>query len=147
MGKSYISLNLNGFDELIRKIDKAGGTINGAVDACMRESAKIQNDKLKETMQKKNVDTGLINRMPPPEIKWEGNSCEARVGYKKGKYDPDNPSDGYKAVFINYGTPHRKEHGKVEARGFVKEARKKAMTPIKKKQKETLEGIMKELGK
>lgn len=147
MGKSYISLNLNGFDEILKKIEKAGGSIAASVDSCMKESAQIQQDVLKEQMKKKGVDTKLINRMPPSEVKWDGNRCEARVGYKKGKYDPKNLSDGYKVTFLNYGTPHRSKHGKVKALGFIKAAKKKARSPIKKKQKDTLERILGGLNK
>ena len=150
MAKSYISIKMNGFDELLKDIEKAGGAIDSSVDTCMRESAKIQQEALKATMQKKKIDSNLIGRMPPPEIKWEGNSCEARVGYKKGKYDRSNLSDGYKAVFINYGTPNRIDKDNephIDARGFIKEAKKKALPEIKKKQKDTLEGILKELKK
>lgn len=141
----FISLTINGFDEILKEIEKAGGSINGAVDSCMRESAKIQKAELVSTMQKKKIDKGLIGRMPEPEIEWDGNVCTARVGYKKGKYDPKNLSDGYKALFLNYGTPRRKKHGHVKARGFIKAAKKKAQPSIKKKQAETLEEILRGL--
>lgn len=139
--KSYISLNLVGFDELLKNIEAAGGTINGAVDSCMKQSAQIQQKELKAQMQKKKVDGALVNRMPPPEIKWDGNACIARVGYKKGEYDPKNLSDGYKAVFINYGTP------RVSPRKFIRAAQNKAKPQIKKAQEETLNKILERLQK
>jgi hypothetical protein len=80
--------------------------------------------------------------MPPPQIIVEGNTYRAEVGYKKGSYDPSNPSDGYKVVFLNYGTPRRTMHGKVKARGFILNAKKKASPQIKKAQKATLEKIL-----
>lgn len=134
--KSYIALNLEGFDELLKKIEDAGGSINGAVDSAMKQSAQIQQKELKAQMRKADVDTGLINRMPPPEIEWNGNACIARVGYKKGEYDPKNLSDGYKAVFINYGTP------RISPREFVQKAQNKAKSQIKKAQAETLNKIL-----
>lgn len=140
-GGSYISLNLNGFDELFKEIENAGGSIKDAVDICMKESEHILQKELKAQMHKKKVSGDLINRMPTPETKWDGNVCIARVGYKKGSYNPTNISDGYKAVFINYGTP------RINPRKFIKSAQTKAKPQIKKEQEETLKKIMENLSK
>lgn len=137
-----IKLDLNGFDDLFAQITKAGGTVDDAAKSCLTESAQIMQSELKAQMQASGVDSDLINSMPPPEVEAEGNRYTARVGYKKGNYNPDNPSDGYKLVFLNYGTPHRKKHGKVVARGFIQRAKKKASPKIKKAQKETLNKII-----
>lgn len=140
--KSYIQLNIEGFDELLKKIEDAGGNINSAVNYCMEKSAKIQHEELQTQMRKaspKPVDAGLISRMPPPEITWSGNACTARVGYHKGAYDPHNLSDGYKAVFINYGTP------RIEPRNFIDKAKKKAKSKIKKAQQEAFNEILEDL--
>ena len=137
-----IKLNLEGFDDLLSQIEQAGGTIDGAAKQCLQKSADIMHDELKKQMTAANVDSDLINRMPPPEIESEGNRHTARVGYKKGNYDPDNPSDGYKVVFANYGTPRRSKHGQQPAKRFIEEAKKKANSKIKKVQKETLNKIL-----
>lgn len=139
--KSYIQLNLEGFDELLKEIEAAGGSINGAVDSCMKQSAQIQQKELKAQMLKKHVSDKQVNRMPPPQIEWNGNACIARVGYKKGEYDPNNLSDGYKAVFINYGTP------RISPREFIKAAQSKAKPQIKKAQQEALNKILRRLQK
>ena len=141
MAKRTISLQLNGFDELLKDIESAGGSINKAVDTCMRKSASIQHEQLKAEMSKRKIDQDLINRMPEPSIEWDGNQCRAEVGYKKGKYNPRKLSDGYKAMFLNYGTPHRKL-SQIKARGFIKAAKKKATPLIKKQQEETLNEIL-----
>ena len=137
-----IKLKLNGFDELFSQIEKAGGTIDSAAKKCLKKSAGIMHDELKKQMTAANVDGDLINRMPPPEIESEGNRHTARVGYKKGEYDPENPSDGYKVIFANYGTPRRSKHGQQPAKRFIEKAKKKANTKIKKAQKETLDEII-----
>lgn len=137
-----IRLQLNGFDELLKQIEEAGGTIDGAAKKCLQKSANIMNDELKKQMTAANVDSDLINRMPPPELESDGNRHTARVGYKKGDYDPNDPSDGYKVVFANYGTPHRSKHGQQPAKGFIQKAKKKANSKIKKAQKETLDDIL-----
>lgn len=137
-----IKLKLEGFDDLLTKIEKAGGTIDGAAKQCLQTSADIMHDELKTQMKAANVDSGLINRMPSPEVEIEGNRYTARVGYKKGAFDPRNPSDGYKVVFANYGTPRRSKHGQQPAKGFIQKAKKKANSKIKKSQKETLNKIL-----
>ena len=135
-------LQLKGFDDLLEQIQKAGGSIDQAADSCLRQSAQTMQSELKKQMQAAGVDSDLINSMPPPEITIEGNRYSAAVGYKKGDYDPHNLSDGYKVVFLNYGTPRRTMHGKVAARGFIQDAKKKAAPQIKKQQRETLEKIL-----
>lgn len=142
-----IKLKLEGFDDLLTDIEKAGGTMDGAAKQCLKKSADIMHDELKTQMQAANVDAGLINRMPSPEIESEGNRHTARVGYKKGAFDPENPSDGYKVVFANYGTPRRSKHGKQPAKGFIQKAKKKANPKIKKSQQETLKNILGDLKK
>ena len=137
-----IKLQLDGFDDLFEQIKTAGGTVEQAADSCLRESAQIMQNELKSQMQKSGVDSGLISRMPSPEIEISGNRFTARVGYKKGAYNPDNLSDGYKVVFINYGTPKRTKHGKIAEKGFIQRAKGKARPQIKRAQKTTLEKIL-----
>lgn len=137
-----IKLQLSGFDDLFEQIKKAEGNVDNAAEQCLEESAQIMQSELKVQMQKSGVDSDLINRMPTPELKKDGNTLIARVGYKKGAYNPDDLSDGFKVVFLNYGTPKRSKHGKVEAKGFIDKAQRKAKTQIKKKQEETLKKII-----
>lgn len=140
-----IKLKLSGFDELFEQIKKAEGSVDKAAEQCLKESAQVMQAELKAQMQESGVDSDLIDRMPTPELQKDGNSMIARVGYKKGAYNPDDLSDGYKVVFLNYGTPKRSKHGKVEAKGFIDKAQRKAKKQIKKKQEETLKQIIGEL--
>lgn len=135
-------LQLKGFDSLLDQIQNAGGSVDRAADSCLRQSAQIMQQELKTQMQAAGVDGDLISAMPQPEITVNGNRYEAAVGYKKGPYDPRNPSDGYKVVFLNYGTPRRMKHGKVAARGFIQAAKKNASPRIKKAQREALQKIL-----
>lgn len=135
-------LQLKGFEELLEQIQKAGGSIDQAADSCVRQSAQIMQSEMKAQMQAAGVDSDLINSMPPPQITVKDNRYSAAVGYEKGDYDPHNLSDGYKVVFLNYGTPRRTMHGKVAARGFIQKAKKKASPQIKKAQQATLEKIL-----
>lgn len=140
-------LQLKGFDELLENIKKADGSIDRAADSCIRQSAHIMHAELKSEMQSTGVDGGLVERMPQPKISVEGNRYEAKVGYKMGSYNPADPSDGFKAVFWNFGTPRRSKHGKVAAHGYIARAKKTAAPKIKKAQKQTLEKILERVSK
>lgn len=148
-----IKLKLEGFDKLLKDIENADGKIDNAVESAMRQSAHTMQNELKTQMQKSNVDKTLISRMPPFEIEKDFGRITARVGYKKGSYNPDNLSDGYKVVFLNYGTPYRTEHGKIVdiskggtiRLGFIRRAKNAANRKIKKQQEEALNKILERL--
>lgn len=140
-----IKLKLEGFDELLKEIEKAGGDAQSVTKDCLKKSADIMQDELKSQMQKSDVPSNLINAMPAPEIEEDYGLITARVGYRKGSYDPKNLSDGYKIVFLNYGTPYRKKHGKVKERGFIQRAKSRAKKKIQKQQEEALKEILRGL--
>ena len=144
-----IKLKLEGFDDLLKEIERAGGRIDDATKKCMVKSADIMQDTLKAEMEKANADKDVINAMPAPTIENDYGRITARVGYRKGTYDPHNLSDGYKVVFVNYGTPYRKKHGKIEGKtvrlGFIQRAKNKAKRKIEKTQEETLHEILRGL--
>ena len=75
-----------------------------------------------------------------------GDVYTAKVGWEIGTYDPTNLSQGYKALFLNYGTPKRKR-SQIKARYFIATAKKKAKNPIKDIQNQVLDDILKELEK
>ena len=143
-----IKLKLDeGWHDLIREIEKAGGKIDKAVTVCQERSANVMQHELVDQMQRSKVDSELISRIPSPVVENNHGVITARVGYKKGSYNPQNISDGYKVVFINYGTPRRKKHGKIQPRGFITKAKNKARKNIKAEQEkafnEILEGLKK----
>ena len=142
-----IKLKLEGFDDLLKKIEKANGDVDKAAENALKASAVIMQRELTDQMRSAGIDKGLISRMPPFEIEKDYGRITARVGYKKGAYNPDNISDGYKAVFINYGTPYRTKHGIIKARGYIQKAKRRAKPKIKKEQEEALEKILARLKK
>lgn len=142
MASSGIKIRLSGFEEVLKNIEKAGGDINKAVNIAVKKSADVVQSELKNQMLQAGVSNHLVNAMPPPSIEKEGNRFTAEVGYKKGTYDEKNPSDGYKVVFLNYGTPNRKKHGKIVGRGFIQKAKKKATPLVKKIQTEAFNEIL-----
>lgn len=142
-----IKLKFTGFDDMLKDIEAAQGSMNAAAESALRQGAQILQSELKSEMESANVPKDLINAMPPFEVENLGNTHVARVGYKKGAYNPDDLSDGYKVVFLNYGTPNRTKHGQVTARGFIQKAKRKARPKIKKAQKQALEKILARLKK
>lgn len=137
-----ITLKLTGFEEMLTAIEKAGGSIDKAANQCMQKSAKLMDEELKAQMRSANVKSDLINRMPSPEVEKDGNRYTARVGFVKGEYNPTKPSDAYKAIFLNYGTPRRTKHGQVKARHFIENAKEKAKSKIENSQQQTLKEIL-----
>lgn len=137
-----ITLKLTGFEEMLSAIEKAGGSIDKAANQCMQKSAKLMDEELKAQMRSANVKSDLINRMPSPEVEKDGNRYTARVGFVKGEYNPTKPSDAYKAIFLNYGTPRRTKHGQVKARHFIENAKEKAKSKIENSQQQTLKEIL-----
>lgn len=145
-----IRLKLEGFDELIKEIQKAEGNVEKATIQCMQKSGQIMHGEIKSAMQKANKEgtfSDLIERMPEPSVENDHGLITARVGFKKGNYDPRNLSDGYKAVFLNYGTPNRTKHGVEKARGFLNKAKSKAKKQIQQQQEAALKDILKGLKK
>ena len=140
-----IKLNLDGFDEMMKQIEKAQGSVKGATKQCLNKSAQVMDAELKAQMQAANVPAHTIEAMPAPIVEDDHGLMTAKVGYKKGAYDPHNLSTGYKVLMLNYGTPNRTKHGKVKARGFILKAKRKAKPKIKKEQEQTLHDILKGL--
>ena len=145
MSKKGISLDLVGFDVFVKKLEAAGQSVDATCEKAIKRAADTADSALREEMKRSNVSSRLISSMPPPEIEKKESVYTARVGYKKGAYHPENPSDGYKVVFLNYGTPRRKKHGKVKARGFISRAKRKAKARIKQAENDAFETIIKEV--
>lgn len=139
-----LKIQLEGFDDLLKKIEKAEGDINKATDSAIRSSAYAMDNALRAEMNAENFDSPkhkIVKQMDEPEIFWSGNTCIAKVGYKLGEYDPKNLSEGFKALFFNYGTP-RRAPSKEPKHLYVKKAKKKVSRQIKKNQEEVLNKIL-----
>ena len=68
MAQSGIKIKMEGFDDILAKIQKAGGTIDKAAKTCLEKSADIMQAELKSNMHSKDVSSRLINAMPPPRM-------------------------------------------------------------------------------
>lgn len=148
-----IKLTTKGFESLLEDVKIAGGSVDQACESALKQSAVIMQNELKAEMRSSGVDGGLIESMPKFTVEKEGNEYTARVGYRKGAYDPENLSDGYKVVFLNYGTPNRTKHGKIVDvseggkihLGFIQRAKAAAQPKMRKEQRKALKKIIERL--
>ena len=147
--KAKASLDLTDFKKILAEIEKAEKTMNGAAEKCMQKVIQIAEKELKSETRKASDNTermiAAIKVTPP---KWpksgQGDVVEGGVGWTKGKYDPKNPSEGYKAIFLNCGTPKRKK-SQVQGRFFIQKAKKKINEETEQIYEKTLNEILKGL--
>lgn len=151
-----ISIKLEGFDDMLSDIEKAGGSVHGAIDKAMRESAQIVESELKTQITIADPKAaGLASRMPAPEMHWNGDvRCEATVGWKKPEtFNSEHPADGHLVALLNYGTPKPRKtkkgynRGQMVALGFISKAKKSSNRKVKAVQTKTFNEILKGLKK
>lgn len=145
-------IKLEGFDDLVKQIQEAGGKVDKLVYDCVDKAADVMDKQLKEEMlrprvikiyegMEKHDFNGLVERMPKPEIYKTNYSVGGRVGYIPTQYHPKNVDDYYKVIFINYGTP------RIKPTEFIKKAKSKGSRKVKKLQEQTFNEILEGLKK
>ena len=162
MAGAKISLKID-FDGMLEAIKKAGGDVYRAAMRAAEECAQTAHDELVSECNASGVPASVSGAIEH-NVKREGNRYEIEAGWKKGDYDPNNPSAAYKAIFLNYGTPKgprqvkKKTHvlykggwvttanrGQIVGRGFIDRAQKGMKKKIKKVQNEALQKMLEEL--
>lgn len=141
-----ISVSLDGFEELLRQIEKAEGSIDRAARKAVNAGADAAEQELRAEAAASGVPAS-VTRDITKRVEQTGNSYNVKVGWELGQYNPSNLSQGYKALFLNYGTPHRTKHGKIKAKGFIKRAKNKSRKKVKAAQQAALEEILGGLNK
>ncbi|MBP3573215.1 MAG: HK97 gp10 family phage protein [Prevotella sp.] len=145
-----IKLNLKGFEKMLSQIQDAGRNADPAARRAVNESARIVEDELRTQCQAAGVPDDITREIKTTTSTEGDGRYSAKVGWKLGNYDPRNPSTGYKAIFLNYGTVRRqtrrgKNRGEIRkpARNqqFIFSAKKKAQSKVRKLQKQMLEEI------
>lgn len=144
MSKTSV-LQVKGFESLLDKVKTAQGDIVSATTKLANESVDIIYDDLKSSAAAAGVPKSVTDEIKKERAAWQGNICSAGVGWKLGSFDSNNPSQGYKAIFLNYGTPRRSRHGKIQGRFFITRAKKISKRKVKKAQEETVNKIIGEL--
>ena len=144
-----LKLTFRGFDVLLDEIRDAGGEIKPATERALQSSANLVTAKIRSGAEARNLgSSGIID----PAVKWSGNRAIAEVGYELGSYDSKNPSQGYKALFIEYGTGKRAtkkgaNRGAVKANPFIRPAVEEGKKDIVNAQRKALERVLKGLKK
>lgn len=147
---SGIKLNLKGFEKMLAAVQDANRNVDQLAKRATEESARIVEQELREQCQEAGVPDDITREIKTTTSTQGDGRYSAQVGWRLGNYDPRNPSAGFKAIFINYGTVRRQtrrgeNRGEIRKRArsqqFIYAARKKAQTKVKKLQKQMLEEI------
>lgn len=88
--------------------------------------------------------SGIAAGMMPLEPVKIGDTVEIEVGWKLGSYPKNSTvptSDGWKALFINYGTPHNKAYP------FMDKASENSTKLARKEARKAVNELVKELNK
>lgn len=155
MAKSRLTLALKGFDDVLEKIQAAGGDVDSAARSCMDQSIKVLESNLIKEAQASGAETTTVFHA----VSVDGNRVSAETGWKLGEYNSANPSEGYEAMFVEFGTGKYSARGKgkdrqtaagynrgsTAPRPFISKARQKSAKQIRAIQQETLQNIVKEL--
>lgn len=150
-----IKLQVKGFEDMLAAVQRAGGDIDKAARDCMEKSVQILESNLIKEAQASGASTSEVFH----DVTASGNRVTAETGWRLGDYDSNNPSEGYKAMFTEFGTGKHSARGKgndrhtaagynrgsTAPRPFMDQARKKSAKPIRAIQQETLQNIVKEL--
>lgn len=153
MAKGGIKINLKGFEKMLEDLQAAGGNVERAAAETIRESARVVEAELRAETKADDIPDDI-----PAEIQAKtsssGDRYEAEVGWELGTYHPADPSAGYKAIFLNYGTVRRttkagKNRGEIPKRKreqqFIYTAKKKAQPKVRKLQNEMLKKALEDL--
>lgn len=147
--KTGVAITVN-FDSLLNKIKKAGGDIEQATWDAARKGGRVYYQTLVEECKKSGVPDHLIDKIRFNCLRdSSGSRFAVVVGWYMDNYDPADPSDGYKVVFLNYGTPRRESskgnRGYIDGRGFIGRSKKKSRKLIKQAQEEFLKSVLGDL--
>lgn len=150
-----LKIKINGFEKMLEHIQEAGKDVDTAAAQAIKDSASIVETELKASCAASNVP-GSITREIRKKTSASAGTYSAEVGWELGAYNPKNPSTGYKAIFLNYGTVRRqtargKNRGAIEKKPptqqFIVRAKKAAKPKIRKAQQRIIEKVKGDIGK
>ena len=139
MAKNKLSLQFDGLEDIITKLEESQADIREAVGEALAESKKYVTDTLvRDTVPanypaKGRYSTGELARSIDKNnsVKWQGLKAEVKVGYKISE-------SGLASIMLLYGTPKMKKSQKLYNDIFGS-ATKKKLAEI---QQDTLNGIL-----
>lgn len=116
------------FDELIEKLVENGADVEHVAKRTIQKCAYHTRGIVNTEAQKHSKSGSLINAIDSNIYKTGAYSYCIDVGFSEEK----DQEGKLHAVFLNYGTPRRKEHGKIEATYVFRNAFRRAKTKSKK---------------
>lgn len=151
-----IKLQLNGFDDYIKKLRKAGANVQKVTEDAILKSGAVVNTELEnqirsESRMSAKTKERILERMIEPTITHSTEDIvSGEAGIRIGSYDPKDLSGGFIALFNEYGTSERKtkkgeRRGSLEELQFTQRALRKSTPKIRKLQEGILEKALKEL--
>lgn len=153
MAKSGIKINLKGFEKMLADIQAAGRDVDAAAAQAITESARVVDAELRTEAAESNVPDDITQQITA-KTEQSADRYSASVGWKLDTYNPQNPSAGYKAIFLNYGTVRRRtrlgyNRGAIPKRAvnqqFIYRAKQRAAPKVRKIQREVLRKILGDL--
>lgn len=99
MPKNKLSLNFEGFSEILNKLEKLGKSSNDTAETALVESKHYVHKNLESAMASHNR-TGQTERALhyQDNVEWTGSIAEMGVGF-------DISNGGLASIFLMYGTP------------------------------------------
>lgn len=153
--KSDFDLSLSGFSKYYTKLEQAGADIDALAKRAIRDSAQVAAKELEAKARKAGVSDSIRADIKVEIESYESGYYTAKVGWKKGAYNPRNPSTAYLALFWNYGTIKRQtlrgyNRGSQPKSGnrpapeeqFIRQAIKSSKTKINRIQKNIFNEIL-----
>lgn len=154
-----LRLTLTGFENYLLQLRDAGKDVEKIAEKALKESGDILYDALVQNTKSSGLSEDTIRKMeeslrkPTVYKDYLGDKISkvsVELGYKKGKYDSDDLSGGYVALFNEYGTDSRyTEHGdyrgELAEKSFTRRAIKQTSAKIKKVQKKIIEEGLQEI--
>lgn len=125
----HSSIQLDGFDELVKKLGKSEKEIKEVIEESLIKSAEYPKQSMQKYMDAHHL-TGVTEKSYE-DIKpqWNGTTCEGTTGFNIYK-------GGLPALFLHKGTP------KIKPSYFVHYALENSSRNIRKVQEEALNKIM-----
>lgn len=125
-------VSVYGMDELLNKVEKAGGNVNDAVQKCVDNSLELVGLKMQLFMMEHRETGDTYRSYEHIKASIKENKVEAMVGYEVAK-------GGLPAIFLDVGTPKQTPYF------FRYYAVENSSGELREIQKNTIEEILKEL--
>lgn len=101
-----MKIEIEGFDEILKKLNALEGDVRKATEDALRKTHEIVTEKAEKGMANANLPAGgeystgdtLKTLRRNAEIEWQGNVAEVKVGF-------DIANGGLVSIFLMHGTP------------------------------------------